>query len=663
MTNILPPEVIRVWMSLFLQNGAFVTITKLEKCLLSLSISSDQASQAVNTALNLGILVPKVVNANGRGRGRGKGTKVRFYQKLATAPGSLKDEYCLECHLTKREEPESESELQHCLTCARSFHAACHRKDPHKPNYSVPSYKGQTYKLPVNESDTDLEDNNSDTNNDDNSNIISPESELTLDHNSNVNLNPHADSFLKHEHDDDVFFVSEQPASVRRRRQSQIKSEFQALNDIPDVDMELELCTVCRLQKFAALHNPPHLGKEELNCLLDYSWKSHQSWLSMDVRKYITKHWSRRDGNLVKRLLFRNDILGLSDITKKISNQKYKYLTELLIDLIDLQHNIGIFFGTKCQEYNDTKWLLRDVTHDIREIRRCPDCYRFSSEANRSTFWFAKPCLQRHELVYAKQSGSPPWPAKVIRVLSRKPNKYDVRFFGGSHSRALVAARDILPIDADISAHLKKRNSRALSAAVQELKCHEMLSRFSASFFGYHSNPQVGEQLIQNALRHYAEEFVTDRFISTPTPTTIPANRKRNLQEREPTILAPFAKRLRSSTPAYLTRHRKSAAAVTSAASIDMEGEYFDEANANISSSGDYHQLASELLATQEELFKCKSELAIVQQNLEDVKRRKWCYFCLKEAIFDCCFSASYCSVACKRKDKRAHLTICKLKQ
>lgn len=57
-----------------------------------------------------------------------------------------------------------------------------------------------------------------------------------------------------------------------------------------------------------------------------------------------------------------------------------------------------------------------------------------------------------HELVYAKLKGYSYWPAKVIHYVT--DDKYDVRFFGGLHQRAVIPKDQIKPVDAD----LKKLN-------------------------------------------------------------------------------------------------------------------------------------------------------------------------------------------------------------
>ncbi|XP_017106389.2 zinc finger MYND domain-containing protein 11 [Drosophila bipectinata] len=610
-----PPLAIRIWMHK-LKKGVALPAATLEKCLLN-KMSSDAASLSVANACERGILVPRTEGT------RSKRVSLAFCQKLSSLTIPANDPYCYECHLP--------GDLKECPACIRTFHESCRRKDPEKPNYCVPSDKGQPYRLPQNESDEEDENPTEDF-------PQTPTPEPLLDHNSNINeghVTSDTPAFLKHESlewDDDVFFVSERKGS-RQRKQANVKDEHQTNLD-SDTSSELEYCTRCRLLKMASLHNPPQLDKQELASLLKYSWGTHHSWLDRDVSKYMAKNWNDRDRALVKRILFKTKILGVADIERNIASKKYIYLTEFLVDLLDLQHNIAVFYGPKSVEYTATKWLLRDVTHDIREIRKCPDCFRYSNEANLSSLWFAKPCLQRHELVFAKQAGSPPWPAKVISVSRRKPIKYDVRFFGGSHSRALISERDIIPIESDIQSHFKPKNSKALNAALRELQCHMILSHYSASQFGFYADPKIAENLIQVALSHCNE--------SSETPQS---TKKRKLNSTSSN--SPVPKRI-------LPVRR---------CSIAFRSEALQETGSSYADSVIYQNLASEIIQANEELVKCQGELAVMRQKLEAVKRKRWCYLCLKEAAFDCCFTASYCSGECQRRDKRRHQATCKVNQ
>ncbi|XP_017868879.1 PREDICTED: zinc finger MYND domain-containing protein 11 [Drosophila arizonae] len=639
MVSSFPPSAVPNWMHK-LKNGAYVSNKILERCLLS-SMSDDEASQAVEDAITKGILVPKGKAT----RAKGKRISLCFSQKIS----ELKpDPYCFECHF-----PGSEP-LKKCLSCDRCFHAACQRKNPHRPNYSVPSDKGQPHRFPLNESDMedscDEEEVETQPTSLAQATPTAQADSCGLDYNSNINVIP--PDPLKREADssDDVFFVSEKPARQRKRRSTFIKSE-EAPNEATD---ELELCTPCRLLKLADLLNPPHVSIEELNCLLGYSWQTHHTWLKKDVRKYMAKHWSEPDATIVKSVLFQKDILGLSDISTNIELKKYKHLSEFLIDLLDLQHNTGIFFGTNCEEYNATKWLLRDITHDIREIRRCSDCYRYSNESDRSPFWFAKPCTQRHELVYAKQCGSPHWPAKVIRVISKRTDIYDVRYFGGTHSRALVSARDILPIDADISQlNTKWKSTRTFNLALRELRCHMMLLHQPMYLFNFYADPREAEELINRALPHCME------------PADVNVSAKRS---RAGTPASAKKRKITSATISPLTSKRIQP---TRRCSMIVRSEAFREMSLHIAQSlpslgmrepfVGYQAMLQEVLFLNEELTRSKTELENMKEELKTVKRKRWCQHCLQEAEFDCCFTASYCSDECKRRDKRRHQGTCSL--
>lgn len=251
--------------------------------------------------------------------------------------------------------------------------------------------------------------------------------------------------------------------------------------------------------------------------------------------------------SVMAKLLFKITPISLDTIAYKLRKKKYAYLMQFLVDILDVQHNIGVLFGRKyidlihsqivfffvrihsfligySSALDSTKYFIRDIAHDLSEIRRCPDCFRYSHE-KRSNIWFAKPCVQRHELVFAKHSGFPYWPAKVIRVL---PNsKYDVRFFGGKHSRALIDVKYIKPIDSD-SKQLKLGNSSAIKKALEELRYHQILSAHPPSKFSFHANKDETANIIRDVL----ERCETSPYNTTDEPV-------KNVQigrKRRPTI-------------------------------------------------------------------------------------------------------------------------------
>ncbi|KAH8270823.1 hypothetical protein KR018_005789, partial [Drosophila ironensis] len=585
----------------------------------------EAAQEVLQKAVTAGIL-----EAQPSG-GRSKAVYLGFCQNLNKLPPKAAcDRYCLECHRPGQG-------LQKCASCTRAFHKECQRTDPEKPIYKVPSNKGQKYRFP--ESKDEGVANEAPARNAPASNEVpaaQPSTSPLIDHNRNVELSRMVlspTSFLKQENlevDDDVFVVGS-TEGARQRNPTTVKNELPAASVDTDASNELEYCTCCRLRQRAPLRHPPHRDKRELACLMGYSWKVHNSWLLEDVSMYMEENWLDHDRALVERILFHNKIVTLESIEKNIAAQKYTYLTHFLVDLIDLQHNIAVFFGCKDEHYMRTEYLVRDVTHDIKEILHCPDCFRNSNEKG-SKLWFAKPCLQRHELVLAKTSGSPAWPAKVIAVSRSKPIKYDVRFFGSCHSRALIPERDITPIDPEVAFVIKPKATKAMWEAKREFECHLMLSKYPADLFGFNVDPKQTEELIQKALKHCAE---------LPTPATS----------------------TRSSSPE--AKKRKSAAPATEATAV-VPKRVMPPRRCSLAAAHPEmaavveQQTISEI---QKKLDKCQADLAKLTNSQAAVKRKRWCYICLNEATFDCCFAASYCSNECQRKHRKRHNQKCQANQ
>lgn len=232
---------------------------------------------------------------------------------------------------------------------------------------------------------------------------------------------------------------------------------------------------------------------------------------------------------------------------------------------------------------------------------------------------------------------------KVIRVMTKKSSIYDVRFFGGSHSRALISSRDILPIDADRSL-LKIKVSRTYKAAMVELRCHMLLMHQPMYLFNFYADPLEAENLINRALPHCMEAA------STPSPA-----KKRKLTT---------GSRLGATTPKFPQRFQP-----LRSCSIFQRPDALQEITVSVASSptlemhapmSGYHDLVQEIFVLNEQLSRNKAEMDNLKEQLNAVKRKKWCQHCLEEASFDCCFSASYCSDVCKRHDKRRHQSTCR---
>ncbi|KAH0562904.1 zinc finger MYND domain-containing protein 11 isoform X2 [Cotesia glomerata] len=184
---------------------------------------------------------------------------------------------------------------------------------------------------------------------------------------------------------------------------------------------------------------------------------------------------SWRPGILIK------NHMDLAIMEAKTKRNEYKSLAEFQTDAHNILHNIIVYHGEASVIGEMGKIMYQDCCYDLKEIRRCADCYRISNEKSEK-MWFCIPCNPPHQLVYAKQKGYPYWPAKVMEI---KGNIYDVRFFGGHHMRANIEKIFIRSITSSLQSlqhsdkgkwkDIKIKRSTAWNRAFEELKHHQSL--------------------------------------------------------------------------------------------------------------------------------------------------------------------------------------------
>lgn len=147
--------------------------------------------------------------------------------------------------------------------------------------------------------------------------------------------------------------------------------------------------------------------------------------------------------------------------------------------------------------------MYADADAEVQEMIQCPDCYRHSNEKF-DEHWFAKPCARKqHELVFAKMTGFPYWPAKVIKVYD---GNYDVRFFGRVRSRYILEKSHLKPITEDIIKLNGARPCEGLRFALDELEIHQKLLKQPASNFLYENEGGLREMVKRiNSRRQLAQ--------------------------------------------------------------------------------------------------------------------------------------------------------------
>lgn len=312
----------------------------------------------------------------------------------------------------------------------------------------------------------------------------------------------------------DVQFVTvvRPPDKRYQEKQQRIKDEIhnigadddniiQSSNSKLETNQESVVCKRCQLIKDADKMQPPNMSKEEMNYLLLFTYTRIRSWLPdntyspLGIATRKVPFISKAQFEIFKKIFLRFPVL-MFDIKQKIDRMEYETLNEFQADLLDIQHSIGVLHGVASQEYEATNYLKKDSTFEINEIWQCRDCYRHSNELSDS-FWFTKPCVIRHELVFAKQIGFPYWPAKVIKVVDRK---YDVRFFGGKHARAIIDANFVKPIDTSLDDLKITKKSPGLLKALEELEIHRQKVALPVGTFSYENEKELkiqNQQLVQ----------------------------------------------------------------------------------------------------------------------------------------------------------------------
>ncbi|XP_031554353.1 zinc finger MYND domain-containing protein 11-like [Actinia tenebrosa] len=159
--------------------------------------------------------------------------------------------------------------------------------------------------------------------------------------------------------------------------------------------------------------------------------------------------------------------LDLSLLEKRVTQKCFKTPKEFREEAQWMLHNSIIYFGEDADMTDLAEAIMEDCDGELEEMVRCPDCYLMSNI--RTNNWFTKPCYFPHELVWAKMTGEPPWPAKLLSWDEDK-SKALVRFFGTAHQRAWVASKNITPITQ--KPEVKKRPQRWMQA-IDEMKLYQ----------------------------------------------------------------------------------------------------------------------------------------------------------------------------------------------
>ncbi|XP_068755402.1 zinc finger MYND domain-containing protein 11-like [Montipora capricornis] len=221
-------------------------------------------------------------------------------------------------------------------------------------------------------------------------------------------------------------------------------------------------CPSCQPQKLSALLSSK--TAEQLSRLLKFTLeRMKEKAKEFLVPVSLDEHTDYED------FIFKP--MDLTKLEKLIDKRVFKTPREFREESQWMFHNAVIYFGDDDDMTDLAEAIMEDCDGELEEMMRCPDCYLMSN--TRTKNWFCKPCYFPHELVWAKMTGEPPWPAKML-TWSEDSTKALVRFFGSAHQRAWVGRKHITPITT--KPEVKKRSQRWVQACAEMTEYQRQLA-------------------------------------------------------------------------------------------------------------------------------------------------------------------------------------------
>lgn len=204
-------------------------------------------------------------------------------------------------------------------------------------------------------------------------------------------------------------------------------------------------------------------------------------------------------------------------LQRKIKDGRYAALEEFSMDVQLLVHDVCILHGPYSSQADEIRFFLRSVNEELKEIQLCTDCY--INAKTRLTDWISKPCKPPHELIWARNrtpTGAGMygdavishyyWPAKV---LLERDDAYEIRFFGGTHERALVKKYNTRPfhIPADELGVLRRSSATGAVAGGGFERAWNEVSKLQANIDSGYYTHSSGESDLPPSDEDYSDEF------------------------------------------------------------------------------------------------------------------------------------------------------------
>lgn len=445
------------------------------------------------------------------------------------------------------------------------------------------------------------------------------------------------------------------------------------------------VCPVCQELNSESDELMPEIPKKELNGLLSFICSRLKTMLPMDLTVWIPSSIapsctsfttdrcaaiiqkkqkmgmnvsSTEDNHSLRNKLLIHSPIQLSEMDSKCDRQVYRSLSHFRADSKTLVHNVTVFHGEHSTIADSARVMLRE----FEQIILCCQCFRRSYE-QKDKNWFCVPCCPPHELVYARVSGFPFWPAKVLKI---DGDKYHVRFFG-THDWAIIDSCQIRPITADVDVLVpKKAKNTSWLKAFQELE--ELQKRVNDVMNVAGPVEEIHEEhLVEKQKKMIREMLWTDVRVSLPKLEVVINWQDASLLFGDDVILKcsdlvskavslPLSKSEGPGQhPAASSGHEMQCQSgmleqtiVEQEVAILKERIILRESQHECQCSS-LEQTAAEL---RQEIINLKESHI---KEISEAKKREWCNTCEKPGIYHCCQKYFYCSTECQTKDWPTH--------
>lgn len=464
-------------------------------------------------------------------------------------------------------------------------------------------------------------------------------------------------------------------AKRRFREYSLNQKTFENIN--ADELFDAALCCTCNLMQLD-IDKLSDIG--ELNHLLSFIFERIRSWLPLNLSNTLSEdyqpEWMTAEELNNRSLILFHKFVDYTVIHDKICNNLYTRLFEFTKDVEVMHHNVGVFHGVDSQEFGAAELMMKDCIHDVKEVINCVDCYKYSNEKAHSK-WFCIPCRIPHKLVWAKQKGYPYWPAKVIQETALG---IDVRFFGGKYERSVLPRNSIKPIDVDMT-KLQIKESTSFNKAVQELKLHQKYLKHPELIPKPLKNVKVVAALNQKKTLENSSYRVNVNHDLAPDIKPAPESTKRKYNDMEnesPTLTEQISDSGKPSEKKHIyeelancdkqndTNYRAQAASPQYCDAVEKmrkKLEYCKDKQTLINVAMDCMEQEIERLKNEnKESVKHLTESFTAQIN--ETKKKQWCYNCGQDALYHCCWNTAYCSQTCQQHHWQSeHKRVCRRKR